>query len=77
MSDLVPEEAGLSEEFYALTHANLVFNYELAGQPTEVNGEAREEEAIKRRAPLHRDYMAKANWSAKRVAPIALGSVTG
>jgi hypothetical protein len=30
MSDLLPEKTALSEEFYALTHANLVLNYELA-----------------------------------------------
>jgi hypothetical protein len=53
MSDLT-EEPGLSEEFYALTHANLVLNYELAGEPGS-NQEARE-----RCAPVYRAYMAKA-----------------
>jgi hypothetical protein len=45
-----PTELGaLSEEFYALTHANLVLNYELAGEP----------EADQEVAPVYRAYMAK------------------
>jgi len=41
-----PQSAGRlacrSEEFYALTHADLVLNYELAGEPREAKREARE-----------------------------------